>query len=206
MMTSTSRKAVAEGQAAHRAGLWCRRLASVSDCPRAAIWKPLRGTAWTRTLHQVSVIAELTRQYGRNPTRCRKRSAQYQRCCCAGQPSSRDPAQDRRHSARWRKLFDKLVTDRKPFLIKQRPPRQAIEAAGARNHFETVREEIPAAVHGVIELSSTLHRVGTRRPPWLSWVGNTGRLPSLLGFFARRRPALPRRPASFRVRVAGSAE
>jgi S-DNA-T family DNA segregation ATPase FtsK/SpoIIIE len=58
---------------------------------------------------------------------------------------------DQQSAARWKKLFDKLVADRRPLLVKQRPPRQVIEAEELRTQFETVRDDIPPAAHSVIE-------------------------------------------------------
>lgn len=54
-------------------------------------------------------------------------------------------------SRRWKKLYEKLVSDRKPLLAKQRPNRQIIEAEELRAHFETVREDIPQNIHPTIE-------------------------------------------------------
>ena len=54
--------------------------------------------------------------------------------------------------ARWKKLFDKLVTDRRLLLLKQRPPRQVIEAEELRTQFEAVRDDIPSAAQAAIEL------------------------------------------------------
>ncbi len=58
---------------------------------------------------------------------------------------------DREVSRRWKKLFEKLVAERKPLLVKQRPNRQLIESEELRDHFEDVREDIPADVHFAIE-------------------------------------------------------
>lgn len=54
-------------------------------------------------------------------------------------------------SRRWKKLFEKLGSDRKPLLAKQRPNRQIIEAEELRSQFEAVQEDIPAEVHPAIE-------------------------------------------------------
>lgn len=53
-------------------------------------------------------------------------------------------------SIRWKKQFEKLVSDRKPLLAKQRPSRQPIEAEELRTQFEQVRDEIPSAAYADI--------------------------------------------------------
>lgn len=58
---------------------------------------------------------------------------------------------DQTSAARWKKLFDKLVSDRKPLLLKQRPPRQVIEAEELRTQFDAVRDDIPPTAHAIIE-------------------------------------------------------
>lgn len=57
---------------------------------------------------------------------------------------------DREQPRRWRKLFEKLVSDRKPLLVKQRPNRQIIESEELRSQFDEVHEDIPAEVHAAI--------------------------------------------------------
>lgn len=52
---------------------------------------------------------------------------------------------------RWKRLFEKLVSDRKPLLVKQRPNRQLIERDELQDQFAQVREEIPVGVHPAIE-------------------------------------------------------
>lgn len=54
-------------------------------------------------------------------------------------------------AARWKKSFDKLITDRRPLLLKQRTPRQALDAEELRSHFEQVKDDIPEAAHDAIE-------------------------------------------------------
>lgn len=54
-------------------------------------------------------------------------------------------------SRRWKRLYEKLVADRKPLLAKQRPNRQIIENDELRTQFETVQEDIPPEVHPAIE-------------------------------------------------------
>ncbi len=58
---------------------------------------------------------------------------------------------DREQPRRWKKLFEKLVSDRKPLLVKQRPNRQIIESEELRSQFDEVRDDIPAKVHAAIE-------------------------------------------------------
>ena len=52
---------------------------------------------------------------------------------------------------RWKKLFEKLVSDRKPLLNKQRANRQIIESEELRSQFEQVREDIVSAAYDAIE-------------------------------------------------------
>lgn len=54
-------------------------------------------------------------------------------------------------SRRWKRLIEKLVSDRKPLLAKQKPNRQIIESDELRSQFEVVQEDIPTEVHGAIE-------------------------------------------------------
>jgi S-DNA-T family DNA segregation ATPase FtsK/SpoIIIE len=58
---------------------------------------------------------------------------------------------DREQPRRWKKLYEKLVSDRKPLLVKQRPNRQIIESDELRSQFKEVSEDIPVEVHGVID-------------------------------------------------------
>lgn len=58
---------------------------------------------------------------------------------------------DLQQQSRWRRLYDKLITDRRPLLSKQRPNRQPIEAEELRDQFEAVRDEIAAELHPTIE-------------------------------------------------------
>jgi S-DNA-T family DNA segregation ATPase FtsK/SpoIIIE len=58
---------------------------------------------------------------------------------------------EREQSRRWKKLYEKLVSDRKPLLVKQRPNRQIIESEELRNQFDEVRDDIPAEVHATID-------------------------------------------------------
>jgi S-DNA-T family DNA segregation ATPase FtsK/SpoIIIE len=52
---------------------------------------------------------------------------------------------------RWKRLYEKLVSDRKPLLAKQRPNRQVIEAEDLQSQFEQAREDIDSHAHGAIE-------------------------------------------------------
>lgn len=67
---------------------------------------------------------------------------------------------DREQPRRWKKLFEKLVSDRKPLLVKQRPNRQIIESEELRSQFDEVREDIPAEVH------PTIHAFIDTPPGW----------------------------------------
>ncbi len=58
---------------------------------------------------------------------------------------------DQDSPTKWKKLFDKLGSDIKPLLSKQRPTRQRIEADELRAAFENVREEIDPAAYDAIE-------------------------------------------------------
>ncbi len=53
--------------------------------------------------------------------------------------------------ARWKRMYEKLVTDRKPLLAKQRSNRQVIDSEELRSHFEVVRDEIIVGAHAAIE-------------------------------------------------------
>ena len=57
---------------------------------------------------------------------------------------------DQSVAGRWKKLLEKLVTDRRPLLVKQRPPRQVIESEELRTQFESVQDEIPSHAHNAI--------------------------------------------------------
>ncbi|TIR69113.1 MAG: DNA translocase FtsK, partial [Mesorhizobium sp.] len=52
---------------------------------------------------------------------------------------------------RWRRLYDKLISERRPLLSKQRPNRQPIESEELRDQFDTVRDEIATELHPTIE-------------------------------------------------------
>ncbi|WP_189394157.1 hypothetical protein, partial [Mesorhizobium sp. M1D.F.Ca.ET.183.01.1.1] len=58
---------------------------------------------------------------------------------------------DREVPRRWKKLFEKLVAERKPLMVKQRPNRQLIENEELREQFSEVRDDIPAVVHPAID-------------------------------------------------------
>ncbi|RUX15653.1 DNA translocase FtsK, partial [Mesorhizobium sp. M2A.F.Ca.ET.042.01.1.1] len=49
---------------------------------------------------------------------------------------------DREVPRRWKKLFEKLVAERKPLMVKQRPNRQLIENEELREQFAEVRDDI----------------------------------------------------------------
>jgi len=52
---------------------------------------------------------------------------------------------------RWKRLYEKLVSDRKPLLAKQRPNRHVIESEELQSQFDQVRDDIPVEVHAAIE-------------------------------------------------------
>lgn len=81
-------------------------------------------------------------------------------------------SKDLQQQSRWRRLYDKLIADRRPLLSKQRPNRQLIEAEELRDQFETVRDEIAAELHPTIEAfiaSPAGWREETERLAELEW-------------------------------------
>lgn len=52
---------------------------------------------------------------------------------------------------RWKRLYEKLVSDRKPLLAKQRSNRQIIESEELRSQFEQARDDIIPAAYPIIE-------------------------------------------------------
>jgi S-DNA-T family DNA segregation ATPase FtsK/SpoIIIE len=107
------------------------------------------------TLHQVSHYVELTRRRIADESRPLLESLGW------ALPALRLPRdsgcftaikeKDQQRPPRWKKLYDKLVTERRALLMKQRPPRQIIEAEELRVQFDDVRDEIPPHTHGAIE-------------------------------------------------------
>ncbi len=53
--------------------------------------------------------------------------------------------------AKWKSLYQTLLTQRQPLLRKQKPSRQLIESDELQRQFEKVRDDIPAAHHPVFE-------------------------------------------------------
>ena len=140
--------------------LWVNAASAGLGLPESQLnlWEAaLRGLASAEdwTLHQVSYYVELTRQ------RIQAESKPLADALGWALPALHLPRdsgyflsvkpKDQEQPGRWKKLFARLVTERKPLLVKQRPPRQIIEAEELRAHFETVRSDIPAHVHAVIE-------------------------------------------------------
>ncbi|WP_315792546.1 FtsK/SpoIIIE domain-containing protein [Bradyrhizobium sp. SZCCHNRI1002] len=140
--------------------LWVQAASSGTDLPdeQKAIWEAaLKGLAasddWT--LHQVSNYVERTRYAIAEDSKPVLEALGW------ALPALHLP----RHSAyflagnqkgltatgRWRKSFDKLITERRPLLLKQRTPRQALDAEELKAHFNNVKDEIPAAAHPAIE-------------------------------------------------------
>jgi DNA segregation ATPase FtsK/SpoIIIE, S-DNA-T family len=140
--------------------LWVQAASSGIGLPdeQRAIWEAaLRGLAasddWT--LHQVSNYVEQTRRAVAEeskpilealgwalPTLHLPRHSTY---FLAGQQKGLTS------TARWKKNFDKLITERRPLLLKQRTPRQALDAEELRAQFQNVKDEIPAQAHPAIE-------------------------------------------------------
>jgi S-DNA-T family DNA segregation ATPase FtsK/SpoIIIE len=123
-----------------------------------AVWEAaLRGLAATEdwTLHQISNYVELTRRAVAENSKPLLDALGW---ALPALHLPRDSAyflsmrpKDQETPARWKKQFNKLITERKPLLVKQRPPRQIIESEELRSQFNKVRDEIPAAAHPVIE-------------------------------------------------------
>ncbi|MGI4796554.1 MAG: FtsK/SpoIIIE domain-containing protein [Janthinobacterium lividum] len=122
-----------------------------------AAWKAaLRGLSvaddWT--LHQISHFVSLTRQ------RIADESVDVSSALGWALPALHLPRdsgyflgikdREREQPRRWKRLFDKLISDRKPLLAKQRPNRQIIEAEELRSQFDSVKDDIPSEVHPVI--------------------------------------------------------
>jgi len=140
--------------------LWVEAAATGLGLPEAqlAVWEAaLRGLAGSEdwTLHQVSNYVELTRRSIANESKPLLEALGW---ALPALQLPRDSGyflairpKDQELSARWKKLFDKLVTERRPLLLKQRPPRQVIEAEELRTQFEAVRDDIPLAAHPAIE-------------------------------------------------------
>lgn len=140
--------------------LWVQAASSGTGLPdeQKAIWEAaLKGLAasddWT--LHQVSNYVERTRYA------VAEDSKPVQEALGWALPALHLP----RHSTyflagnqkgltttgRWRKSFDKLITERRPLLLKQRTARQALDAEELKSQFANVKDEIPAAAHPAIE-------------------------------------------------------
>jgi len=140
--------------------LWVEAAAAGLGLPESQleIWQAaLRGLAAAEdwTLHQVSNYVELTR---RSIAAESKPLLEALGWALPALQLPRDSgyflairAKDQTLATRWKKLFDKLVTDRRPLLLKQRPPRQVIEAEELRTQFEAVRDDIPPTAHTTIE-------------------------------------------------------
>lgn len=58
---------------------------------------------------------------------------------------------EREQQRRWKKLFEKLISDRQPLMVKQRPNRQVIDGEDLRNQFDQVRDDIQDHIHPAIE-------------------------------------------------------
>ena len=107
------------------------------------------------TLHQVSHFVALTRQ------RVAEESKPVQEALGWALPALRLPRdsgyfvgikdKDLDQPRRWKKLFDKLISDRKPLMAKMRPNRQTIDADELQGQFEQSKEDIAAGAHAAIE-------------------------------------------------------
>lgn len=106
------------------------------------------------TLHQISHFVALTRQ------RIAEESKPVQEALGWALPALRLPRdsgyfigvkdKDLEQPRRWKKLFDKLIADRKPLMAKMRPNRQTIEADELQAQFEQSRDDIAADAHAAI--------------------------------------------------------
>ncbi len=129
----------------------------LSDQHLAAWEAALRGfsAADNWTLHQISHYVEMTR------TAVETNSLPLVDALGWALPALRLPRdsgyfrgmreKDLNSSLRWTKLFGKLVSDRRPLLEKQRPPRGVIESDDLRTQFEAVKQDIKPEVHPAIE-------------------------------------------------------
>ncbi len=107
------------------------------------------------TLHQVSHYVELTRRRIADESRPLLESLGW------ALPALRLPRdsgyfmaikeKEQQRPSRWKKLFEKLVVERRALLMKQRPPRQIIEAEELRTQFNEVRDDLPPHTLEAIE-------------------------------------------------------
>jgi S-DNA-T family DNA segregation ATPase FtsK/SpoIIIE len=107
------------------------------------------------TLHQISHYVALTRD------RIAKESKPVQEALGWALPALHLPRdsgyflglreKDFDQPRRWKRLYGKLVSDRKPLLAKQRPNRQMIEADELQSQYEQAREDIDPRGHEAIE-------------------------------------------------------
>lgn len=147
-------------QLTEEAGPWVEAAASGLGLPdsQLAAWKAaLKGlnAADDWTLHQISNYVALTRE------RIATESTTVPDALGWALPALHLPRdsgfflsireKELDQSRRWKRQYEKLVSDRKPLLAKQRPNRQIIEGDELRSQFETVQEDIPSEVHPSIE-------------------------------------------------------
>ena len=107
------------------------------------------------TLHQVSHYVALTRQ------QIAEESKPVQEALGWALPALRLPRdsgyfsgikdKDLDQPRRWKKLFDKLISDRKPLMAKIRPNRQTIDVDELLSQFEQSRDDIAAGAHAAIK-------------------------------------------------------
>jgi S-DNA-T family DNA segregation ATPase FtsK/SpoIIIE len=140
--------------------LWVQAASTGLGLPETqlAVWEAaLRGLAATEdwTLHQISNYVELARKCVAEDSKPLLEALGW---ALPALQLPRDSGyfltirpKDQESAARWKKLFNKLIGERKPLLVKQRPPRQIIETEELRTQFNSVRDDIPAHAHPVIE-------------------------------------------------------
>lgn len=140
--------------------LWVQAASAGLGLPEAqlSIWEAaLRSLAATEdwTLHQISNYVELTHKCIAEDSKPLLEALGW---ALPALQLPRDSGyfltirpKDQESTARWKKFFNKLISERKPLLVKQRPPRQIIEAEELRTQFNSVRDDIPPAAHPVIE-------------------------------------------------------
>jgi S-DNA-T family DNA segregation ATPase FtsK/SpoIIIE len=107
------------------------------------------------TLHQISNFVALTRE------RIAGESKPVQEALGWALPALHFPRdsgyfvgikdKDLDQPRRWKKLFDKLLSDRKPLMAKMRPNRQVIEADELLTQFDQSRDDIAADAHSVVQ-------------------------------------------------------
>jgi S-DNA-T family DNA segregation ATPase FtsK/SpoIIIE len=129
------------------------------------------------TLHQVSHYVELTRRRIADESRPLLESLGW------ALPALRLPRdsgyfmaikeKEQQRPSRWKKLFEKLVVERRALLMKQRPPRQIIEAEELRTQFNEVRDDLPPHTLEAIEAFISAPPGPTSPPNWPNTNGRS---------------------------------